>query len=214
MVCVLHAPVILHDIDCKGVVVMSIWTLLSELKCGIRRLAKQPSFAAAGAVTLAVGIGANAAIFALQMLLETPGRTYSFAEISAWLEAAGFHEMVEVPVEAPMSISLVLSLKPGKRALAVLPKPAAKLEQASAEESVSAKESDLEKVPSVAGTPASPRLKTARPRTASAPRSSGKAAPAKKESGESKITAKKVNSKAPSSKSSSRAASVSEKPKR
>jgi SAM-dependent methyltransferase len=67
----------------------------------------------------------SGALFAMQLLLETRGRTYSFPEISAWMEQAGFQDMVEVPMEPPANVSLVLALRPGKRALAVLPKPAA-----------------------------------------------------------------------------------------
>jgi SAM-dependent methyltransferase len=67
------------------------------------------------------------ALFALAMLLTTRGRTYSYGEISAWLEAAGFHDIVQHVPEPPISVSLVLALRPGKRALAVLPRPAAKI---------------------------------------------------------------------------------------
>jgi len=68
------------------------------------------------------------ALFALDMLLGTRGRTYSFSEIAGWLEDAGFQDMTELPLESPSNVSLVLALRPGKRALVVLPRPAARLE--------------------------------------------------------------------------------------
>jgi SAM-dependent methyltransferase len=70
----------------------------------------------------------NGAVFALELLLGTRGRSYSFAEISGWMEKAGFRDMVEVPVGPPAQVSLVLALRPGKRALVMLPKPAARAE--------------------------------------------------------------------------------------
>jgi SAM-dependent methyltransferase len=70
----------------------------------------------------------NGAVFALELLLGTRGRSYSFAEISGWMEQAGFRDMVEVPVGTPAQVSLVLGLRPGKRALVMLPKPAARAE--------------------------------------------------------------------------------------
>ncbi len=74
----------------------------------------------------------NGALFALEMLLGTPGRTYSFDEIAAWLAKIGFQDGVEVPIESPANVSLVLALRPGKRPLMVLPKPAAKVEPSEA----------------------------------------------------------------------------------
>ncbi len=73
---------------------------------------------------------ANGALFALEMLLSTRGRTYSFGEIAAWLAAAGFHDTSELPMESPSNVSLVLATRPGKPALVVLPRPAAKLDVA------------------------------------------------------------------------------------
>lgn len=71
----------------------------------------------------------DGALFALDMLLGTRGRTYSFAEIAAWLEESGFQDMTELPLEPPANVSLVLALRPGKRALVVLPRPAAHVER-------------------------------------------------------------------------------------
>lgn len=68
----------------------------------------------------------NGALFALEMLLSTQGRTYSFDEIAAWLEESGFRDTIEIPMEAPANVSLVLALRPGKRALVVLPRRAVK----------------------------------------------------------------------------------------
>src|SRR5262245_11196699 len=70
----------------------------------------------------------NGAVFALELLLGTRGKSYSFGEISGWMGKAGFQDMVEVPVAPPAQVSLVLALRPGKRALVVLPKPAARAE--------------------------------------------------------------------------------------
>src|SRR5215475_1513873 len=47
--------------------------MLQDLRFGVRMLAKQPGFAAIGALTLALGIGATAAVFSLiQGVLLTP----------------------------------------------------------------------------------------------------------------------------------------------
>jgi len=70
----------------------------------------------------------HAALFSLEMFLTTKGRAYSFAEVSGWLDTTGFIDAVEVPMEAPMDASLILALRAGKPAVAVLPKPAAKVE--------------------------------------------------------------------------------------
>jgi len=78
---------------------------------------------------------AHATIFSMEMQLTTRGRAYSFAEVANWLEAAGFVDSVEVPMEAPMDASLILALRSGKPAVAVLPKPAAKVESAALETS-------------------------------------------------------------------------------
>jgi hypothetical protein len=72
----------------------------------------------------------HGAIFALEMLLGTPGRTYSFDEVAAWLAKIGYQDSVEVPMEPPANVSLVLAVRPGKRPLMVLPKPAAKVDRA------------------------------------------------------------------------------------
>ena len=66
----------------------------------------------------------NGALFALEMLLGTPGRTYSFDEISGWLAKIGYQDTVEVHIDPPANASLVLAARPGKRPLMVLPKPA------------------------------------------------------------------------------------------
>ncbi len=72
----------------------------------------------------------NGALFALEMLLSTEGRTYSFHEIAAWLAETGFRDMLELPVETPANVSLVLAMRPGKRALVVLPRRIVKPEAA------------------------------------------------------------------------------------
>jgi predicted O-methyltransferase YrrM len=72
----------------------------------------------------------HAALTSLEMFLTTKGRAYTFAEVSGWLDTAGFVDAVEVPMEPPMDASLILALRAGKPAFAVLPKPAAKVESA------------------------------------------------------------------------------------
>lgn len=75
----------------------------------------------------------HATIFSMEMQLTTRGRAYSFSEVASWMEAAGFIDSVEVPMEPPMDASLILALRSGKPAVVVLPKPAAKVEPTSAE---------------------------------------------------------------------------------
>ncbi len=56
---------------------------------------------------------AAGAVFALFMLLTTRGRDYSFNEVKAWLEAAGFIEVVlETLPSPPFTSSLVVGRKP------------------------------------------------------------------------------------------------------
>jgi len=52
------------------------------------------------------------AIFALLMLLTTAqGRCYSFNEVKAWLEEAGFNAVKEIPLPPPLTSSLVVGEK-------------------------------------------------------------------------------------------------------
>lgn len=64
----------------------------------------------------------GSAVFALALLLGTRGRTYSFAEMAAWIRAAGFLGVVEIPPEPPMTASLLLAVRPGEHPVAVLPR--------------------------------------------------------------------------------------------
>ncbi|HTM07792.1 MAG TPA: methyltransferase [Verrucomicrobiae bacterium] len=55
---------------------------------------------------------ASGAVFALLMLLTTErGKCYSFTEVQGWLESAGFHDVHEVPLPAPLTSSLVIGTK-------------------------------------------------------------------------------------------------------
>jgi hypothetical protein len=112
----------------------------------------------------------HAALLSLEMLLTSRGRPWSFAEMSPWLEEAGFIDAVEVPMEPPMDASLVLALRSGKPAVAVLPKPAAKVE-AAAPSAADATSDD-------AGTPTA--LTQTPPRKASSPRTRNAASPSRK----------------------------------
>jgi len=52
------------------------------------------------------------ALFALLMLLTTEqGRCYSFSEVKAWLQQAGFKAVKEIPLPAPLTSSLVVGVK-------------------------------------------------------------------------------------------------------
>jgi SAM-dependent methyltransferase len=52
------------------------------------------------------------ALFSLQMLLCTRGRDYGFGEVRAWLASAGFTQIEERVLPAPLTSSLVIGLKP------------------------------------------------------------------------------------------------------
>lgn len=55
---------------------------------------------------------AAGAVFSLLMLLTTAqGRCYSFNEVKAWLEKAGFHEVGEVALPPPLTSSMVVGVK-------------------------------------------------------------------------------------------------------
>ncbi len=51
------------------------------------------------------------AIFSIQMLLATGGRDYSFREVRAWLEDAGFKELEWIKLQPPLNSSLVICRK-------------------------------------------------------------------------------------------------------
>jgi len=51
------------------------------------------------------------AIFSVQMLLATGGRDYSFEEVTAWLEAAGFKKPEWIRLEPPLNSSLLICHK-------------------------------------------------------------------------------------------------------
>jgi hypothetical protein len=52
------------------------------------------------------------AIFSILMLLTTQsGRCYGFDEIKAWLEKAGFHQVTQIDLPAPLTSSLVIGEK-------------------------------------------------------------------------------------------------------
>lgn len=56
---------------------------------------------------------ASGAVFSLLMLLTTgAGRCYSFTEVRGWLEKAGFREIREIRLPAPLTSSLVVGTKP------------------------------------------------------------------------------------------------------
>lgn len=53
-----------------------------------------------------------AALMSLNMLIDTEGRNYTWAEYTAWLEEAGFREMRRVPVESPAVNGILIARKP------------------------------------------------------------------------------------------------------
>ena len=56
---------------------------------------------------------ASGAVFSLLMLLTTGrGRCYSFTEVKGWMEQAGFREIRETRLPAPLTSSLVVGMKP------------------------------------------------------------------------------------------------------
>jgi len=55
---------------------------------------------------------AAGAVFALYLLLTTPGRDYSFGEVSRWLRAAGFNQIrMETLPNPPFTSSIVSARK-------------------------------------------------------------------------------------------------------
>lgn len=67
------------------------------------------------------------ALFALTLLLATHGRTYTFAEMSKWIARAGFRDTVLVAPEPPMTSSVLVALRAGPRAVALVPRPLPRL---------------------------------------------------------------------------------------
>lgn len=51
------------------------------------------------------------AIFAVEMLLFTQGRTYSFQEVKGWLRGVGFSQIREAPPQPPLTSSLIFAQK-------------------------------------------------------------------------------------------------------
>ena len=51
------------------------------------------------------------AIFAVEMLLFTQGRTYSFQEVKGWLRRVGFSQIREAPPQPPLTSSLIFAQK-------------------------------------------------------------------------------------------------------
>jgi len=66
----------------------------------------------------------SGALFALTLLLSTRGGTYTLAEMSQWIEDAGFHDMVVLAPEPPMTSSILVAVRAGRRTLALVPRPA------------------------------------------------------------------------------------------
>jgi hypothetical protein len=54
---------------------------------------------------------AAGAVFALYLMLTTPGRDYSFAEVSRWLIAAGFSQIEKQTLPSPPFTSSIVSAR-------------------------------------------------------------------------------------------------------
>jgi SAM-dependent methyltransferase len=55
---------------------------------------------------------ASGAVFALMMLLTTErGKCYSYADVKAWLDSAGFKNIGQIPLPPPLTSSLVIGTK-------------------------------------------------------------------------------------------------------
>lgn len=53
-----------------------------------------------------------AALMSLNMLIETEGRNYTWAEYTAWLEDVGFRQMRRIPIASPGANGLLVGHKP------------------------------------------------------------------------------------------------------
>ena len=54
---------------------------------------------------------ASAALMSLNMLIETEGRNYTWAEYAQWLKEVGFREIQRVPVVSPGANGLLVGRK-------------------------------------------------------------------------------------------------------
>ena len=52
------------------------------------------------------------ALISLNMLIETEGANYTWAEYTEWMEAVGFREIERVPIESPAANGLLIGRKP------------------------------------------------------------------------------------------------------
>lgn len=53
-----------------------------------------------------------AALMSLNMLIETEGRNYTWAEYTAWLKEAGFRDIQRIPIASPGANGLLVGIKP------------------------------------------------------------------------------------------------------
>jgi SAM-dependent methyltransferase len=60
---------------------------------------------------------APAALMSLNMLIETEGRNYTWAEYAAWLKETGFRQIRRIPIVSPGANGLLVSRKPSNSGL-------------------------------------------------------------------------------------------------
>ena len=92
-------------------------SVLADLKLALRRIVKSPGFAATVLLTLAIGIGANAAVFSVvnSVLLKPLPYPDSDRLISLWLDAPGAAGLANFQKNLPLSPSMYFAFSENNR---------------------------------------------------------------------------------------------------